>query len=120
MLWLLLDTSSQQLPVLPKFNQGEAQKLTFVRPVDAKIRIVVRLWPLRYGVVDTIPGGASLPLWQGIVTFEHLRHVKGIIMLVETAANFIGPLRILETSLHNRGVSIVEPERPGVPVLLVW
>ena len=119
MLWLLPDTSSQQVPVLPKFNQGEAQKLTFVRPVDAKTRIVVRLWPLRYGV-DTIPGGASLPLWQGMVTFEHLHHVKGAVMLAETTADFITPLRILETSLHNRGVSIVEAAKPGVPVLLVW
>ena len=119
MLWLLLDTSSQQLPVLPKFNQGEAQKLTFVRPVDAKTRIVVRLWPLRYRV-DTIPGGASLPLWHGMVTFEHLHYVKGALTLAQTAADFIGPLRILETNLHNRGVLIVEAAKPGVPVLLVW
>jgi len=118
-LWLLPDTSIQQLPVLPKFNQGEAQKLTFVRGVNANRRIVVRLWPLRYAV-DTLPGGASLTLWQGMVTFEQLQHVKGVVMLAQTTADFMTPLRILETNLHNRGLSIVEAARPGVPVLLLW
>lgn len=119
MLWLLPDTTSQQLPVLPKFNQGEAQQLTFVRALDAKTRIVVRLWPLRYRV-ETVPAGASLPLWQGTVTFERLRHVQGTIMLAQTTADFVAPLRILETNLHNRGQSIVEPGGPRAPVLLVW
>jgi membrane protein DedA with SNARE-associated domain len=118
-LWLLPDPPIQQLPVLPKFNQGEAQQLTFVRVINAKTRIVVRLWPLRYAVA-TVAGGASLPLWQGMVTFEHLRHIKGAAMLAETAPDFITPVRILETNLHQQGLSIVEPESRRVPVLLVW
>jgi hypothetical protein len=77
------------------------------------------LWPLRYAVA-TVAGGASLPLWQGMVTFEHLRHIKGAAMLAETAPDFITPVRILETNLHQQGLSIVEPESRRVPVLLVW
>jgi hypothetical protein len=55
-----------------------------------------------------------------MVTFEHLRHVKGAVMLAETAPDFITPVRILETNLHQQGLSIVEPESRRVPVLLVW
>ena len=30
--------------MLPKFNQGQPPALTFVRPVDSRNRLVIRLW----------------------------------------------------------------------------
>ena len=65
LLWLLPNTPIDQLPVLPKFDHGEPQKLTFVKVISSRERIVIRLWPLR-DVVDTRRSAiASAMVWHG-------------------------------------------------------
>jgi undecaprenyl-diphosphatase len=119
LLWLLPNTPIQQLPVLPKFDYGEAQKLTFVKVINSRERLVIRLWPWR-DVVDTVTGGPSRPLWNGMVTIERLRHPKGMVTLVETDTDFATPPHILEQDIQNQRLRAENRERHGVPVLLVW
>lgn len=119
LLWLLPDTPIELLPVLPKFDHGEAQKLIFVRVINSSERIVIRLWALR-DMVDTIARGQSRPLWNGMVTIERLRHPTGMITLVETETDFATPAHILEKDVQNQHLSAENRERRGVPVLLVW
>ncbi|NMM35893.1 MAG: phosphatase PAP2 family protein [Glaciimonas sp.] len=119
LLWLLPNTTIQQLPVLPKFDHGEAQKMTFIKVINSRERIVFRLWPLRY-VVDTVAGGTSRPLWNGMVTIERLQHPIGITTLTKTETDFNTPTHILEQDVKSQRMSTENRERRGIGVLLVW
>jgi hypothetical protein len=105
--------------VLPKFDHGEAQKLTFVRVMNPQERIVIRLWPLRY-VIDTVTGSLSRPLWNGIVTIERLQHPLGMVTLVKTGTDFNTATHVLEQDVKNQRFSAENRERRGVAVVLVW
>ena len=73
LLWLLPSTTAEQLPVLPKFDHGERQELTFVKVMNSRERVVIRLW--RSGKV--VPDVTPRALWQGVVTIEHVSHPYG-------------------------------------------
>jgi membrane protein DedA with SNARE-associated domain/membrane-associated phospholipid phosphatase len=119
LLWLLPDTAIEQLPVLPKFDHGEAQKLTFVRLMNSRERVVIRLWSSR-DVVDTAAAAQARPLWNGMVTIERLRHPYGMATLVETETDFATPTHILERDVRKQRLSAENRERRGMAVLLVW
>ena len=52
--WLLPRTPVGQLPVLPKYSQGEPSQLVVVRvePDAPGSRLVLRLWPSHFKVRD--------------------------------------------------------------------
>ncbi len=118
LLWLLPDTAIGQLPVLPKFDHGEAQELTIIKTLSSRERIVIRLWPVR-DVVDTAAGGRPRPLWNGMVTTERLRHLSGMVTLAETEMDFAKPLHILQQEVQNQRLSVENRERFGIAILLV-
>ena len=118
LLWLLPNPAIEQLPVLPKFDHGEAEKLTFIKTISSRERIVIRLWPVR-DVVDTVAGGRSQPLWNGMVTTERLRHPSGMVTLAETGSDFAGPLHILQRDLQNQRLPAENREGRGIVMLLV-
>lgn len=114
LLWLLPRTSIGELPVLPKLDRGEPPRLTFVRPLDARARLVLRLWPARYAIA----GAASVPLWVGMATRERVRSVAGI-SIVETSADFVRPMRMLAGEAASCGVSVKIGQSAGGAVALL-
>lgn len=68
---LLPQVRADQLPVLPKFSEGESSRLAFVRvdPQHTANRLVLRLWRSHYAVRDA---GIDTPLWFGALYGETL------------------------------------------------
>jgi len=118
-LWLLPDKPIEVLPVLPKFDHGEPQALTFVKPTSRHERIVVRFWPSR-DVVDASPGTPLRPLWNGTATIERLHRLSGFITLATTGADFVTPLNFLEQDVKKRYLAVENRTRGDEPILLVW
>lgn len=119
LLWLLPGTSIEQLPVLPKFDHGEGQKLTFVKVLDRKERAVIRLWPSPYSVQST-EGTPARTLWEGMLTIERLRQVSGIVAFATTEADLARPLGLLQKDLQLRHASVEKRQRSDTAVLLIW
>lgn len=119
LLWALPKTPIEQLPVLAKFNHGEAPKETFVKVVESDRRLVLRLWLSRY-VVDRPGGGGQRPLWIGTATIERLRHPAGMITVAETVSDFATPPRRLAQDILAAHGSTEMFNRGGEPVLLIW
>jgi undecaprenyl-diphosphatase len=119
LLWLLPTAQIQQLPVLPKFNHGEAPKITFVKVLGTDERLVLRLWPLGREVRPdrALP---ARPLWIGMVATERLHHPGGTITLARTGKDFRMPLRVLTQDLQSRHRSVQRREKPDNVVWLVW
>lgn len=119
LLWLLPTTQVQQLPVLPKFDHGEAAKITFIKVLNPDERLVVRLWPLgREARPD--PALPARPLWLGMVATERLRHPGGMITLAKTDKEFRTPLRTLTQDLKKQHQSVESRGQPDRLVWLVW
>lgn len=119
LLWLLPNTSIAEIPVLPKFDHGREQKITFTKTIGSQERIVLRLWRFHYQI-ETAGGGATQPLWSGMVTIEHLQHPLGLVTIARTQADFTQPQQLLAQDLKGQPVSVVERARRGINVLLVW
>jgi hypothetical protein len=81
--WLLPQSESGQLPVLPKYAQGENPRFTFIRtePDSPDGRFVLRLWASHYAVQGA--RGAE-PLWYGAVYHETLSRPAHLLTLVST------------------------------------
>jgi membrane protein DedA with SNARE-associated domain/membrane-associated phospholipid phosphatase len=119
LLWLLAHPPIQQLPVLPKFHQGEVQSIALTKAVDSRQRLVVRLWPSGH-VVDPTATGSPKPLWLGAVTIEWLQHPAGVFTIAATDPDFRSPLRLLERELVDQAVAVEHRDRQGFPALLAW
>ena len=119
LLWLIPATPIDQLPVLPKFHQGQAAALTFVRPVDAQNRLVVRLWHVA-DVSDADTPPKWRPLWSGIVTAETARTEFGLVATARTTNDVAAPLQAVEQALRSEYSSTRTHTRGGTPLLLVW
>jgi undecaprenyl-diphosphatase len=83
LLWLLPSTPIGELPVLPKLHQGHAPAITFVRPLDAHARIVIRLWRVA-NVLDDRDAPRVVPLWSGMITTERVRSEFGLVETTRT------------------------------------
>lgn len=118
LLWLVPTTPIGELPVLPKLNRGQPPALTFIRPIDAGTRAVIRLW--RVAEIIDADGTQSRTLWNGMVTTERLRTESGLFAVARTTNDFAAPLQGLERNVQ--GVRVVQEtrERSGAPVLLIW
>lgn len=118
LLWLLPGTTAEQLPVLPKFDHGEPQALTFVKVVNPRERAVIRLWPS--GTVVPNADAASRSLWYGMVTIERVRHPGALMTLATAEPDYTKPVTLLDEDVRQRGLSVEMRERRGLPTLLVW
>jgi membrane protein DedA with SNARE-associated domain/membrane-associated phospholipid phosphatase len=119
LLWLASGTPIEDLPVLPKFDHGDPQTHTWVDVMNARERIVVRLWSMRR-VVDAAGAGDRRSVWVGMVTRERLDRPGGLIALVRTDSDFATPLRVLEEDLRKEGVDVERAARRRAPLLLAW
>jgi membrane protein DedA with SNARE-associated domain/membrane-associated phospholipid phosphatase len=118
-LWLLPQTPIGQLPVVSKFDHGQAQASIFVKVVNPKQRAVLRLWAAPYQVQPD-PGLPRRPLWAGTLTLEHLRRLPGLTTLARTEHDFVRPLELLQSDLKPRQLSVKRDARRNQGVLLVW
>ena len=118
LLWLLPRTPIAQLPVLPKFDYGAEQKLTFVKVLSRDERAVIRLWPSAYSV-HAAPAASSEPLWQGMASIERLRHISGIVAFVTTKTEHNRALNLLQNDLQHHA-SVEKRQRQNTGVLLIW
>ena len=119
LLWLLPTTQIQQLPVLPKFDHGEAQQITFIKVISSSERLVIRLWPSHMEVKPD-SGLPSRPLWIGMVAAERVLHPGGMITLAKTEKDFNTPLRILVQDVQNQRLSVQSRDKRHRIVRLVW
>jgi len=119
LLWLLPRTPIAQLPVLSKFDHGQAQKITLVKVLNAKERAVIRLWPAPYQVQPD-PGLPARPLWAGTLTVEKLRRLPGLTTLARTEADFARPVEVLQKDLQHGHTATERRERHKLSVLLIW
>jgi undecaprenyl-diphosphatase len=117
-LWLIPATPIDKLPVVPKLHQGQPPGLTFVQPVDATNRRVLRLWH----VADVVDGEAMTPrpLWAGIVTTEQMRTELGLVATARTTYDVAPDAPALQASLRSAGLNAVAQTQDGRSVLLVW
>ena len=119
LLWLLPNTPIEQLPVMPKFDHGQAQQVTFVKVRDPNERSVIRFWPSPYAVL-LAAGESPRPLWQGTLTIESRRPLSSLGVLLITEPNFRRPIEQLLQDLQERNISVEKRERENTSVLLIW
>jgi undecaprenyl-diphosphatase len=118
LLWFAPATPLAELPVLPKFHQGQPPALTFVRAIDAHHRLVARLWQ-----AAEIRGSASptsTPLWIGFVTAERAGTEFGLVATARTTPDAVMPLRAFEEAIREAHTTSRQQMRNGTPVLMVW
>ena len=119
LLWLSPSAKIEQLPVFPRFNRGQVQRLTFVKNVDAEQRLVVRLWNARTEVIWPT-GRPAQGLWYGTATMERVSHAKGLATFVETLPNDSKALNALSQDVSTQHLSMEKRDREGMAVVLVW
>jgi len=118
LLWLVPRTELDELPVLPKFHQGRAPALTFVRRVDDTRRLVIRLWH----VADVRQANAreTTPLYVGTVTAETARTEYGLVSTARTLPDVTMPLAAIEQAVRSDDANVRAETHAGMRVLLVW
>jgi len=120
LLWLLPQTPIGQLPVVSKFDHGQAQEGIFVKVINPKERAVLRLWQRAYRVQPD-SGLPPRPVWVGTLTIEHLRRLPGLTTLARTdRRDFLRPFELLQSDLQRSQLSTLRHERGNRSVLLVW
>jgi undecaprenyl-diphosphatase len=118
LLWFAPATPLAELPVLPKFHQGQPPALTFVRAIDPHHRLVVRFW--HAAEIRGLASSASTPLWIGFVTAERAGTEFGLIATARTTPDVVMPLRALEEAIRSAHTTARQQMRNGTPVLIVW
>ncbi len=116
LLSLLPSATIDRLPVFPRFDHGRIQEMTFVRQLNAKERLVVRLWSADTNI--DMAEGPTLPLWSGTATIETAEHAAHIGSLPETLDDFATPVRLLSQDARKANVSAADEKRDGLVVLL--
>jgi membrane protein DedA with SNARE-associated domain/membrane-associated phospholipid phosphatase len=117
LLSLLPSAPIDRLPVFPRFDHGQIQDVTFVRQLDAKERLVVRLWGADMNIV--MAEGSALPLWFGTATIETAEHAAHIGSLPRTRDDFATPVRLLSEEAGKEHVSTAS-ETGNRPIVLLW
>jgi undecaprenyl-diphosphatase len=119
LLWLIPTTPIDQLPVLPKFHQGQAPAFTFVRAVDPRNRDVIRLWRVASVTRPDAPA-TPLPLWAGVVTTERARTEFGLVTSAHTTNDTAAPLQAVAGAIRQAGMHVDAKTLVDTPVLLAW
>ncbi len=119
LLWLLPSAKIEELPVFPRFNHGQPQRLDLVKDIDPERRLVVRLWDARTEVISS-PGGSARSLWYGTATAERVSHAKGLATFVDTLPDGPAALRALSEDIRKQNLSIASEARGPHIVELIW
>jgi membrane protein DedA with SNARE-associated domain/membrane-associated phospholipid phosphatase len=116
LLWLLPATPIGELPVLPKFDQGQPPVLTFIVPRDTRSRTVLRLWHPADAVDHS---SRPVPIWIGMITTERARSQWRLIAVTRTEPRLPAPNEVLAPALAGRQTALVRRAAGGETVLLV-
>jgi membrane protein DedA with SNARE-associated domain/membrane-associated phospholipid phosphatase len=95
LLWLIPDVPVNNLPVLPKFNQGSSSKLAFiyVDPGQPKARTVLRLWRSHL-YVSNQTGRQAVPIWYGALYREEFKRPLHLITVGVTTDLSLSPAKL--------------------------
>lgn len=117
-LWLLPHTAIGRLPVVPKFDHGQAERLSFVKIIDQNEREVIRLWPSHF-VVPPVGQGVARPLWYGSSTTERRRSLPHLGTLLLTAQEEDKPIARVQKDLHGLSIAARRSKQRGKRILLI-
>jgi undecaprenyl-diphosphatase len=117
LLWLLPSTPIAELPVLPKFQRGQPPALTLIRPLDARERMVIRLWNVADAEERDL--GQRIPIFVGTITAERTHSQWGLLTIATTEARAPDPTEALGAVLRERPTRDVM-RSGGERVLLIW
>jgi len=115
LLWLVPSTPIEQLPVVPKWHEGRAAALTFVKARDPRTRDVIRLWH----VADATEGPTSWPIYDGMITTEHAHPQWGMLLVARTEPREPSASVALANVVPNLTRTAVEQRANGGEVLLL-
>lgn len=118
LLWLVPSTPIAALPVLPKFHQGQPPALTYIRALDERTRVVMRLWHVADAVIDS-PASHRVPIWTGMITIERAHPQWRLVLVARTDPRLPAPNDALAHAVAGRRSAIVTRDRSADPVLLV-
>ncbi len=79
MYWLAPRVSVSDIPILPHFNQGKAEKLVMLKTLPDGKTVILRLWESGY----QINHGESKPLWVGTVAKLEIVSVADMVRFSE-------------------------------------
>ncbi|HSU44428.1 MAG TPA: VTT domain-containing protein [Casimicrobiaceae bacterium] len=116
LLWLLPATPIRELPVLPKFDQGQPPVLTFIQPVDVNTRTVLRLWHPA-DAIDAL--SRRVPIWIGMITTERKRSQWRLMAVTRTEPRLPAPDEALAHAVRGRKTALVRRSTGEETVLLV-
>ena len=119
LLWLVLSTPPARLPVLPKLHEGQLPTLTFIRPIDAHARYVIRLWHAADAREDASTG-VAVPIYAGAVTVERALPEARFMLVTRTEPREPAPNEALAEVVRRMPRSTLERRADGSGVLLVW
>lgn len=119
LLWLLPSTPIDALPVLPRFDQGQPPALTRIKPLDARTRLVIRLWRVAESG-DDASSAQRMPIWTGMITRESSRSEWHVVAVTHTDARFpVAADALADAVAGSHSVTETRPAS-GKNVLLVW
>ena len=121
--WLEPNVQLNDLPVLPRLDNGHQEGLVMVLPVGgeaASTRFVLRLW--RSGVVLGGIGATPAPLWIGTVVEERIRRIPPALTLMREMPDLNTPSTTLASAMAlmrqvDRGAADHEAGWDGVVLL---
>jgi undecaprenyl-diphosphatase len=90
------ETPVKELPVLPRFHDGMAERLLLVH-TDRDKRLVLRLWPTDFTIA-----GDDAPLFVGTVEEQGRHQLVGLIAMARDTGEYELPLNVLRQMLHSR------------------
>ena len=90
-------TPVEQLPVLPLFHDGRAERLRLVRTGRGVQRLVLRLWS-----ADVKINGNDTPLFVGTIEEQRRRSLAGLITMARDSGEYDRPLNEMEQALGDR------------------
>ena len=90
------ETPVEELPVLPRFHDGMAERLLLVH-TDRDKRLVLRLWPTDFTIA-----GDDAPLFVGTVEEQGRHQLAGLIAMARDTGEYELPLNVLRQMLHSR------------------
>lgn len=90
------ETPVEELPVLPRFHDGMAERLLLVH-TDRDKRLVLRLWPTDFTIA-----GDDAPFFVGTVEEQGRHQLAGLIAMARDTGEYELPLDVLRQMLHSR------------------
>jgi undecaprenyl-diphosphatase len=119
LLWLLPTTPIASLPVLPRFDEGQPPALTRIKPLDARTRLVIRLWRVAEATDDASPSRRT-PLWTGMITTERLRAEAHAVAITRTDRHLPAAADALADAIAGQRTKVESRPAGGERLLLVW